>query len=227
MIDLRNTRNEDLLASLRPGEAVAVHADPAWGYSSGKSGGSGKSAAHDLYQTQSMDEIRQVLDLSARVVGRNAYLVVWCTFPLLGEWFSEPLKRWRYLSGGSWGKTNGAGMGYHLRGDSEVALLYRKGKPRPSSGPHSNSWPGPRRSHSEKPQEALRPLLQTIAPEGGLVVDLWAGETGSCARACAATGRRYLGAELCPDRHARALRRIAGDSAAQARGPREQLRIAL
>jgi N6-adenosine-specific RNA methylase IME4 len=153
----------------------------------------------------------------------DAYLGVWCTFPKLWEWMQHTptlhKAGWQYVSGGAWGKTSGGqGVGFHFRGDAEFLLLYKRGKPKPHEGSHSNFWLtedvsgtlwlADRQGHSEKPQNALRTLVNMVAP-GSLMVDLYAGQSASLARACRALGRRYVGAELDPARHARALVRLS------------------
>lgn len=220
-----NCSNEHLIGHVAQRAAAwAIHADPAWSYSSGKSGGSLTSAASDVYRTQTTADIARTVDSAAELCYPDAYLALWVTFPLLAEWMAQPLRNWRYLSGGCWGKTGRTGMGYHFRGDSELLLLYRKSAchPRPHNGSKTNLWLADRGDHSEKPQEALRPLAEMLAPKDGLIIDLWAGETASMARACQHTGRSYLGAELDPERHATALNRLAGDSAEQARQRNQQ-----
>jgi DNA modification methylase len=51
-------------------------------------------------------------------------------------------------------------------------------------------------------------MVRGWCPEDGRVLDLYAG-LGSVARACALEGRAYVGAEIDPERHARALERLA------------------
>jgi hypothetical protein len=121
---------------------------------------------------------------------------------------------WEYITGGAWGKTNGLGIGFHMRGDSELLLLYKKGSPQPKATV-SNFWPTPRIGHSEKPQRALRALISMATQPDGVVLDLYAGASASCARACRALGRRYIGAEIDPTRHAQALRRLSLEDQAE------------
>jgi len=225
-IDLRCCGAEELIASLEPGSVAGVIADPPWTYDSARTGGRGKSGPAHLYPVLGVPEIAETLMSTAAVVGSDAYLAVWCTWPKLADWFAVGVSRpWSYLTGGSWGKSgaggyagpNGYGMGYHFRGRSEPLLLHRKGRPRPLGGPTPNLWLHPRLGHSEKPPNALDALVLMMAPPGGLILDPYAGESASLARCCARLGRGYVGAEIDPERHARALRRLAGESAAQSR----------
>jgi len=212
-IDLRCCDVRDLLADVEPGSVAGVVSDPPWAYANdANSGGVGA-----LYSTPTNDEIAATLDAAFDACGPDAYLAVWCTWPKLAEWFAvHGSMRWRYVTGGAWCKSNGFGIGYHHAGDSELWLLYVKGSPRPADGRQTNGVTAPRLGHSEKPQDALDVLVKTVAPAGGLVLDPYAGESASLARCCRRLGRRYIGAEIDPDRHARALRRLNGESAKQA-----------
>ena len=217
-IEIRHADADSLIASLEPGSVAGVIADPPWPYSNATAGGSGKSGVGALYETPSLDAIAVTLDRTFGLCGPKAYLAVWCTWPKLAEWFGvHGSMRWRYVTGGAWCKSTGFGMGYHAAGDSEFWLLYVKGSPRPAEGRQTNAITAPRLGHSEKPQAALDALVKTVAPAGGLVLDPYAGESASLARCCRRLGRRYVGAELDADRHARALRRLAGESAVQAK----------
>ena len=216
-IDLRCCSAQGLIASLEPGSVAGVIADPPWPYDNGTSGGSGTSGVGSLYETPTIDAIAGVLDATFTACGERAYLAIWVTWPKASDWFAiHNQMRWRYVTGGCWTKQGGFGMGYHAAGDSEFWLLYVKGNPRPAEGRQTNAIHAPRLGHSEKPQAALDVLVKTIAPRGGLILDPFAGESASLARCCARLGRRYVGAEIDPERHARALRRLAGESRAQA-----------
>ena len=220
MTDLRCCSAEDLIASLAPGSVDAVIADPPWSFDSARCGATGISGADANYQTTSCEQIARALSDTSALCGPDAYLVVWCCWPKVGEWFaSNPLRGWEFLSGGAWGKSgsHGHGMGYHFRGRSEPVFLYRKGRPRPHGGPGPNLWLHPRLGHSEKPPNALGEMADKFCKPGGLILDPFAGESASLARCCARLGRRYVGAEIDPERHQRALRRLAGESAAQSR----------
>jgi hypothetical protein len=207
MIDLRNEDVTDMLASLPDGCAPLVHADPPWQYDNDTIRG----GAWLKYECLTLADIRGHMEAAFRVAPTDAYLACWCTYPLLMEWAAESqrMRGWQYVTGASWGKSNGLGVGVHFRGDAELLLLYKKGSPRPLEGSKSNLWLAPRIGHSEKPQKALRALVSMAAPIGGLVVDLYAGASASLAIACRSLGRQYVGAEIDPARHATALLRLS------------------
>ena len=221
-IDLRCCDVRDLLADVEPGSVAGVIADPPWKYGSPReaktiAGLAGCASSH--YDEQQGAAIAHHLASTFHLCGSDAYLAVWLTWPKLLDWHEATAGEhwpWRYVTGGAWCKSNGFGIGYHHAGDSELWLLYVKGSPRPADGRQTNGITAPRLGHSEKPQDALDVLVKTVAPVGGLVLDPYAGESASLARCCRRLGRRYIGAEIDPDRHARALRRLNGESAKQA-----------
>jgi hypothetical protein len=205
MIDLRCQDVTAMLDSLPDGAAAFVHADPPWAYEQTAVRGN----AADKYGGLTEAGIAPHLAAAWRVAAPDCYLAVWATLPKLAEWMTCSVAPWQYVTGAAWGKINGLGVGYHFRGDAELLLLYKKGSPKPLDGSKSNLWLAPRTGHSEKPQLALRALVAMAAPVGGLVVDCYAGESASLARACRALDRAYVGAELDPIRHARALIRLS------------------
>jgi site-specific DNA-methyltransferase (adenine-specific) len=75
--------------------------------------------------------------------------------------------------------------------------------------------------HSEKPVDWQTDWVKAWCPPGGTVLDLYAGR-GSVALAVlrAGGGRKYVGAEKHPGRHAAALRRAAELAAELAQRPR-------
>lgn len=225
MIDLRTCTADELLADMADESCDLVCMDPPWGYSNAAPPGHGRillgkgerpkdslNAFH--YAGLDIDGIAQTFARAHRVARPDCYGLVWCTFPFLEDWIftrrtldggAPPRRRWEHVSGATWRKNDARrGIGMHFLGDCEPALLYRKGKPKPQQGPISNAWNWPRRAHSAKPLEPLADLLRFATPPGGLVLDLYAGESASLARACMLTGRSYVGAEADPARAAAA-----------------------
>ena len=127
------------------------------------------------------------------------------------EWFlaeSSAGIRWRYVTGGSWLKTGRMGIGFHWRGDAEPPLIYVKGKPGRPRCAISSGYQSTRGAHSEKPVPFLRSMLRAWSPDGGTVMDMYAG-LAPLARACVDEGRQYVGAEIDPTRRADALALLA------------------
>jgi DNA modification methylase len=96
----------------------------------------------------------------------------------------------------------------------EQAYLLAKGEPRTPTEPLSDirgwSYTGNRLHPTQKPLEALRPLVRTFCPEGGMVLDPFCG-SGSSLVAAVDESRDFLGIEL-DYRHFRtACRRVASD----------------
>lgn len=115
--------------------------------------------------------------------------------------WAKPRHRSRPMKGGFWRQTEFYVWATHgaLRSDHEVYLPGVVEAAAPS---------GAERTHpTQKPQALMRELVK-VAPEGGLVVDPFAG-SGSTAEAALTEGRRFLGVEL-SEHYARVAReRIA------------------
>lgn len=172
------------------------------------------------------DIVRQIATL------RAARLALWITWPLMPEWLEATAAvdwPWRWVTGGVWLKSDGRsghyGPGHHWAGCSEPVMLYTRRVPGRGCNTHAalrNAWssaeansrPGAlAKRHSSKPVEWMAGWIARWVPEGGLVLDPYAG-LGSVAEAVllAGGGRRYLGAEISAERHAEAMARIAAVS---------------
>ena len=203
MIDLRCADVSTLLAEVRG--ARIVHADPPWSYDNRSVCRGDGTMSTIPYSLLTVDDIVAHVDAAFDCAADDAYLILWTTWPQIVRWMAAAGRtRWRFLSGGVWAKTGGIGIGLHWRGDSEPVLLYAKGKPRPRLRNIRNTFVGRRTRHSEKPSEWLSVLFDGFTEPDDLIFDLYAG-MAPAARACAATGRRYVGAEIDPDRHAKAI----------------------
>jgi DNA modification methylase len=86
----------------------------------------------------------------------------------------------------------------------EQAYLLAKGDPGRPSAPISDiiafPYSGNRLHPTQKPVEALEPLIGTFCPTGGIVLDPFAG-SGSTLIAARNIGRRYVGIELEPQHY--------------------------
>lgn len=186
------------------GRADLVIADPPWRYEQAF----GEGTAADHYAGLPIAVIRNHLEMF-----HGARLALWITFPILPEW-STPTG-WKQVTGAAWvksgpGDTGHYGPGYHLAGCAEPVLIYTG---RWNTGPAFNSraklrgaWIEAPNEHSRKPVAWQKQWIERWVPPGGLVVDPYAGLGSVCeATILAGEGRRYLGAELDPVRHARAV----------------------
>lgn len=203
-IDLRCCDVREMLASVRGARLVV--ADPPWTYENAGVRGN----ADDEYALLTDTDIASILDLAYDSAADDARLACWSTWPKLREWQAagEAGPRWRYVSGGAWTKTHQVGVGYHWRGQTEPVFIYAKGAAGRCRELLLNSHVSPPSDHSEKPAAWMRQWIEAWTDPGDLVVDVFAG-LAPLARACALTGRRYVGAEIDPDRHAMALTRLA------------------
>lgn len=189
------------------GGARLVVADPPWGEYEQEPG---VSDPNRTYATLSLDQIRAHVAEAVAATQPNARLAMWACWPLLEHALSVgPPKPWRYASGGAWSKTEHQGVGFHWLGRSEPVLMWARGSaPINRASDLGNSWESKPGRHSAKPEAWMRGWLRRWTEPGDVVLDLYAG-LGGVARACRAEGRRYVGAEIDPDRHAAALAFIA------------------
>jgi hypothetical protein len=201
-IDLRCCDVTEILREARG--ARLIHADPPWRYHDDP--GSSNPEANGIYQGLPDTEIATHLDAAYDCAGPSARLAVWYTWPKEEEWreAGQAGPRWgRRKTGGSWLKTGGVGVGYHWRGRTEPVAIFTRGATGRPGALLLNGYASAPTGHSEKPVEWLRQWVRAWTEPGDLVVDLYAG-LSPLARACAVEGRRYLGAEIDPERHRKA-----------------------
>ncbi len=99
----------------------------------------------------------------------------------------------------------------YLRRQHEQAYLLAKGDPSEPSDPAPDvidwRYTGNRLHPTEKPVEALKPLIRAFCKPAGLVLDPFCG-SGSTLVAAHSLGRRYLGCELDWQHYRTASRRL-------------------
>lgn len=216
-IDLRCCSVEDLLPTVRG--ARLVTADPPWRY--GEHPGGANPEKNGIYSGLSDTQIATHLDQSFDSSAPSSRLAVWYTWPKDAEWSAagNAGPRWgSRVTGGAWTKmtptANGAradqiGVGYHWRGACEPVAVFTRGSTGRPGSMLLNAHVSPPSDHSEKPLGWLREWLRAWTDPGDLVLDLYAG-MAPMARACLLEGRRYVGAEIDPERHAQAMGRLHG-----------------
>jgi len=187
--------------------ADLVVGDPPWTYAQQFSG----SHASDHYPCLSTKLIADFLD---QLPGHR--LALWMTFPLLDEW-TRRTSQWTWgsiRSAGTWVKSlpedrGHYGPGYHWAGCAECVLLYTRGAAYNNRSKLRNAWVARPTEHSVKPVDWMTQWVQRWVPNGGMVTDPFAG-FGSVAMAVKQAGgrRRYMGAEIQAQVHARAVQRI-------------------
>lgn len=191
-------------------EADLVIADPPWSYVQKI----GASRADNHYNCAPTSELAAFV---GSLASRAPRLALWLTWPLLGEW-ERATRGWAWgspVTGGAWTKSRAGdaghyGQGYHWAGCSEPVLVYASKAHTDRSAPLRNAWIEAPGKHSRKPSQWQAQWIRRWVPEGGLVLDPYAG-LGSVAEAVllAGGGRRYLGTEIDPERHAQALDLLA------------------
>lgn len=186
--------------------ARLVIADPPWSYNNNGQTMEGSATGH--FHCVSSAEILEWIDSAYGCAIDDAYLFLWITWPLLvSDYWGVKWGRWEMLSGGTWAKLGGFGMGFHMRGDCEPFLLLRKGKPHPNQKNLSNLFLEPREEHSAKPVKITRRVIEALTAPGELCFSMFVG-LGNDAVAAKQAGRRFVGAELDPSRYAIAKERI-------------------
>ena len=218
-IDLRCCDVAEVL-SVASGARLVV-ADPSWAYSKGMwsmigacgdglTGAAIADSVGEQYQSLSDAAIVAHLDAAYDCCAPDARLAVWYTWPKDAEWYDagNAGKRWGpRKSGGAWLKTGQVGVGYHWRGQTEPVALFTRGTTGRPLECLLNGYASVPDEHSYKPVEWQRAWIRAWTSPGDLVLDLYAG-LGSVAVACALEGRRYIGAEIDPERHRRAVLRV-------------------
>ncbi len=106
-----------------------------------------------------------------------------------------------------------------LRYSHEQAYLLAKGAVRPPAQPICDvidfDYTGNRLHPTQKPVQALRPLIESFCKPGGLVLDPFSG-SGSTLVAARDTGRNWLGIELSREHFETATRRLNDEGRAAA-----------
>lgn len=188
----------------------------------------GAAAPDESFPVLSLAEIGE--HLAAAFDGAHddgARMAVWHTWALLAEGIAgmassilsetEEESGWPHVlnpgewhgpvSGGAWVKdVPQPGVGYHWRGHAEPVLLYTCGQTDRVEGAalRSGFVTTERTAHSQKPEEWLTSWVEHWTQPGDLVLELYVGKS-PLPSICAKLGRRFVGAEIDPARHAEAL----------------------
>jgi len=213
-IDMRCCDVAEVLAEVETGSVSLVVADPPWDIYNQRPG---VVAPDGVYGVLSQQQIGAHMEEAAGCLADGGRLALWTCWPLLVEvldgralppWLDVPGVTWK--TGGAWTKGGPPSVGYHWRGHSEPVLV---GTVAGAAGRAAciirSGYASEPEEHSRKPAEWMADWCRAWVPPGGLVLDLYAG-LGSVAEAVvlAGEGRRYIGAEIDPERHASAMTRV-------------------
>lgn len=137
-----------------------IYADPAWKFSSGKTGGSMNSGAGQKYDVMTIKELKSMP--VQKLASDNCLLVMWWVGAMPQEAI-DLVESWGFklknMNGFVWNKLTVKkllpffGMGYFTRAGSESAIIATKGKPSIKSRSVRAVYNGPVGKHSEKPNE--------------------------------------------------------------------------
>lgn len=137
---------------------------------------------------------------AVRVVKPEGSMVVFCDWRMLAS--VQPAIESagvRFQNLIVWDKGH-AGLGLGFRAQHELAMHFTFGTPKYHCQSHGNVITSNRvgakyREHqTQKPVDLMRPIVRTVAPEGGLVLDPFCG-SGTTGVAARLEGRRFLGFE--------------------------------
>ncbi|MDK2956537.1 MAG: hypothetical protein PWQ57_2033 [Desulfovibrionales bacterium] len=147
----------------------------------------------------------------ARPGGVLMVFIDWRQLPVLSDALQAGGWTWRHIL--VWDKPTARPMLGDFKNQCEFVLVGAKGKFSPwrracLPGVFRCSIVAPtkRRHMTEKPVPLLEDLLQ-IVPEGGTVLDPFAG-SGATGAACLRTGRTFIGMEMCPGYYEIACERL-------------------
>ena len=141
-----------------------IYADPPWKYEQHCVQG----AAENHYPTMSIDELKHlpVSELAAP----DCALFLWATFPQLKEalalidaWgFSYKTVAFVWLKKNKVSDSWFYGLGFWTRGNAEICLFAKKGKPKRQSAAVHQFIIAPVEKHSKKPDEARDKIVQLM-----------------------------------------------------------------
>lgn len=134
----------------------------------------------------------------ARVLRPDAFVVCFYGWPYAGAFLDafasagfRPTSHLVFIK-------NQIGLGYHTRGKHEQAYLFSQGKAKPNRvSADVFGWTRVQNAvhPTQKPLDAIAPLVECFSGAGGTVLDCFMG-SGTTGVACAELGRNFVGIEI-------------------------------
>ncbi len=185
----------DFLRTLPDGSVDAVVTDPPYGVGyTGRWNSEWKPIAND----KNLAWLPEWASELGRVLAPTCFVACFYGWPVAGAFLdSFKMAGFRPTSHLVFIK-NQMGLGYHTRGKHEQAYLFTRGKAKPTEvGTDVLSWTRVRNAEhpTQKPIDAIEPLVSRFCPQGGTVLDPFAG-SGTTGVACIQTGRNFIGCEI-------------------------------
>lgn len=158
----------------------------------------------------------------------DRWVIAFCAVGMLGRYEEAAGKAW--IRDGIWHRTNSAPQ---LTGDrpaqgcEALAIMHRPGRKRWNGGGKQAFWDGPierpeKRIHeTQKPEWLMSELVLDFTEIGDLVFDPTAG-AATTGIACMRHGRRFIGCEIRPEAHAKALARMRAEASGGTFGKAEE-----
>lgn len=169
------------LADLPTGEARVLYADPPWRFSTyDKKGKVPQRAAVQHYPTMTREELLALAPEIGRVAHRDCVLIMWTTSSnlaeaiALGQGWGFTYKSLAFVWVKTLKKVDQMGffpaepsyrmsLGHWTRQQSEIALLFTRGKPKRIGKGVRQIIAEPRREHSRKPDDVIRRIEELTA----------------------------------------------------------------
>lgn len=158
--------------------------DPPWQYRKRETGGSLKSGAAQKYNTLTIKQLEELKPYIDNVISENCVMYMWVTNPFIREGLDlVQFFGFEYKTMITWVKTNGIGLGYWHRGNTEHMLFATRGKVKPFRSKVKNEIHADeievihekRKGHSVKPTRAYELIdLATQNMQDRLVLELFA-----------------------------------------------------
>lgn len=218
----------DLLRALPDASVHALVTDPPYvSVSGGNANGRTSSGDSQFYAFW----LRSVMAELRRVLRPDACGFVFCDWRTVGIVEAAAQGRDRF-TGDAWGvpqalvwDREAIGLGSPFRNSFEMIAFMRGPKWASELAKDIRTvlrfrYPYGRHEHhpAEKPVDLVRQLVEWAAPEGGVVLDPFAG-SGTTGVAAIQGGRGFIGMEIDPDTRAVALRRLRQAEAGGRTGP--------
>lgn len=168
-----------------------IYADPPWRYEQKSLQG----AAERHYRTMSIEELCAMP--VKNIAGKDCVLFLWATFPMLPEAL-RLIEAWGFqykTVAFVWLKQNKKnpswfyGLGFWTRGNAEICLLAKCGKPKRNSASVHQFIISPIEQHSKKPDETRNrivelmgdvPRIELFARQKTEGWDVWGNEAPDC-----------------------------------------------
>lgn len=172
-------------------------------------------AGRSIQNDNNADWLKPAFKEAYRVLRSNSFMVTFYSWNKVDRFMDAWRSAGFYAVGHLVFRKSYASSKRFVSYEHEQAYLLAKGRPalpqKPIADVIDMPYSGNKIHPTQKPVEALLPLIEAFSQDGSLVLDPFCG-SGSTLLAAQKLDRRYLGIELDNGHHAAASRRLAADS---------------